>query len=58
MKRYIKPTTELFKIGMTAVMAGSGVRTGDSVVDEYESEDVTYGKDDDTTPIPFSIWDE
>ena len=46
MKKYIQPEIIISELqASAALMAGSGVANGDSVGNEYNSNDVTYSRD-------------
>ena len=52
-KIYMKPETAKETVKMSlGILAGSGVNTGDTVGNEYNDSDVTYGNEG------GSIWDE
>ena len=57
MKRYIKPNTEITKVIFEgSLLTGTGVITGGTVKGEYNSADVSYGKENEiSTP---SLWEE
>ena len=57
MKRYIKPNTDVTTVIFEGnLMAGTGVKTGGTVIQEYSSSDVSYGKENEITST--SLWDE
>ncbi len=57
MKTYIKPNTDVTTVIFEGnLMAGTGVKTGDTVNNKFTSTDVSYGKENEiSTP---SLWDE
>ena len=57
MKTYIKPNTDVTTVIFEGnLMAGTGVKTGGTVKQEYASGDVSYGKE--TEISSTSLWDE
>ena len=57
MKKYIKPNTDVTTVIFEGnLMAGTGVKTGGTVKGYYNSDDKSYGKENEiSTP---SLWDE
>ena len=53
MKTYIKPETSLYQLKSVTLLGESqaGVQNGDSVQDEYNSSDVSYGRS-------VGLWDD
>ena len=51
-KTYINPNMSVVKLNVAAgLLAGSGVKSGDTVGQEYKDTDVTYGRE-------FDFFDE
>ena len=57
MKTYIKPNTDVTTVIFEGnLMAGTGVKNGGTVKGEYNSADVSYGKENEISST--SLWDE
>ena len=57
MKRYIKPNTDVTNVIFEGnLMAGTGVKTGGTVKQDYNKDDVSYGKENEISST--SLWDE